>query len=102
MAGSLDIICGSSVVSYEDFEIATVVLHEMLRIFRYQTVNLTFTHIQKAWNVLSTRHVFRKQRDQATGTVPEPMHANDDLWRRLQSLSLLDYAESMDRECSDP
>ena len=103
VAKELHILCGSSAISYKEFSIGTAVLHKMLQTFMLTAGNLTFTDIRSAWDLVSTRHAYQNKLLQDTHADPEPLFADDKLWwPTWQSIRILDYLESMRRECSDP
>ena len=103
LSRALHIMWGTLLMSYEEFSFATAVLHSLLQTFEVSPGKLMFSHIQKAWDVVSTRTAFHEKRNQDLDTVHEPMFSSDNIWRPLwQGIRLFDYVQTMDRECFDP
>ena len=99
----LKFVWRTSTLSYEDFSFATAVPHSLLHTFTTTARNLEFNHIEKAWDLVNTRLACWRQREQDLDLLSESAHSADNIRRPTwQSIRMLDYVQTMDRECSDP
>lgn len=90
-------------ISYDDFAMATAVLHSFLHTFANDSGSLTFSTLSSAWEIVSTKLVYTRKKNRDFLTDVELAAVNDDLWRPdWMNVKLLDIIDSTDNQCSDP
>ena len=93
------LIVKSSSITYDEFAMATAVLHIFLKTFTNDTASLTFSAIRSAWHVVSTKLAYtqKKKRDVLTHVQ---LAVFDYFFPRMNKL--LDTMGSSSSQCSDP
>ena len=101
---SLDavLIAGLWSIAYNEFAMATAVLHSFLHTFANDSGSLTFSALSSAWDIVSTKLTFTRKKNKDFLSDAELAAANDDLWRPdWMNVKLLDIIDSTDSQCSD-
>ncbi|KAL8795921.1 MAG: hypothetical protein Q9195_001665 [Heterodermia aff. obscurata] len=90
-------------ISYDEFAMATAVLHSFMQTFANDSGSLTYSTLSSAWEIVSTKLAYTRKKNHEVLTDAELAAVNDDLWRPdWMNVKLLDIIDSTDSQCSDP
>ena len=91
-------------ITYDEFAMATSVLHSFLHTFSNDSGSLTFTTLSSAWDIVTIKLAYtRKQTREGILTDAELGAVNDDLWRPdWMTIKLLDLVDTTHNKCFDP
>lgn len=90
-------------ISYDEFAMATAVLHGFLQTLANDSGSLSYSTISGAWDIVSIKLVYTRKRNREFRTDAELAAVHDDLWRPdWMNVKLLDILDSTRSKCSDP
>lgn len=90
-------------ITYDEFAMATAVLHNLLHTFSTDCGPLEFKTLSNAWDIVTIRLAYIRKQNRDVLTDAELEAVNDDLWRPdWMSLRLLDILDTIHSGCSDP
>lgn len=90
-------------ITYDEFAMATAVLHNFLHTFSTDSGSLTVTTLSGAWDIVMIRLAYSRKKSRDFLTDAELEAVSDDLWRPdWMSLRLLDMIDTINSECFDP
>lgn len=90
-------------ITYDEFAMATAVLHSFVQTFSTDSGSLTYTTLSSAWEIVTMKLAYTRKQSRDILTDVELEAVNDDLWQPdWMSLRLLDIIDATDSECFDP